>query len=89
MAGAVFFLGSLLAYELSHAVVARRNGVRVRSITLWMLRLLHVLGGEQHGRVAGDELLNELPELVTRSGVKCRRRLVEKKDRWTANETGG
>ncbi|MET8949039.1 site-2 protease family protein [Streptomyces sp. NPDC004542] len=34
---AVVFLGSLLVHELAHAVVARRNGVRVDGITLWML----------------------------------------------------
>ncbi|MFE0514120.1 site-2 protease family protein [Streptomyces sp. NPDC058964] len=34
---AVVFLGSLLAHELAHAVLARRNGVQVEGITLWML----------------------------------------------------
>ncbi|QJS14745.1 site-2 protease family protein [Streptomyces argyrophyllae] len=34
---AVVFLVSLLAHELAHAVVARRNGVQVDGITLWML----------------------------------------------------
>ncbi|WP_405878014.1 site-2 protease family protein [Streptomyces sp. NBC_01136] len=34
---AVVFLGSLLTHELAHAVVARRNGVQVDGITLWML----------------------------------------------------
>lgn len=34
---AVLFLVSLAAHELAHAVVARRNKVAVRSITLWML----------------------------------------------------
>lgn len=34
-AGAVFLL-SLLAHELSHAVVAQRNGVGVDGITLWL-----------------------------------------------------
>ncbi len=34
---AVLFLLSLLAHELAHAVVARRNGIAVAGITLWML----------------------------------------------------
>lgn len=34
-AAAVFLLG-LLAHEVSHAVVARRNGIAVDDITLWM-----------------------------------------------------
>lgn len=34
--GALLFLGSLLAHELAHSVVAQRNGVEVRGITLWM-----------------------------------------------------
>jgi Zn-dependent protease len=34
---AVVFLGSVLAHETAHAVVARRHGVPVRSVTLWML----------------------------------------------------
>ncbi|MFV0132055.1 site-2 protease family protein [Streptomyces sp. HMX87] len=35
--GAFVFLLSLLAHELSHALVARRNGVEVDDITLWLL----------------------------------------------------
>ncbi|MEZ3180902.1 site-2 protease family protein [Streptomyces pimonensis] len=34
---AVFFLLSLLAHEIGHALVARRNGVAVEDITLWLL----------------------------------------------------
>ena len=34
---AVTFLLSLLAHEVSHAVVARRHGIPVNGITLWML----------------------------------------------------
>jgi Zn-dependent protease/CBS domain-containing protein len=36
MIGALLFLGSLLAHELSHSVVARRNGIEVEGITLWL-----------------------------------------------------
>ena len=34
--GALLFLGSLLAHEIAHSVVARRNDVEVQGITLWM-----------------------------------------------------
>ncbi|MFE2064344.1 site-2 protease family protein [Streptomyces sp. NPDC059467] len=43
---AVVFLCSLLAHELAHAVVARRNGVEVEGITLWMLGGAARLRGE-------------------------------------------
>ena len=44
--GAVLFLVSLLAHELAHALVARRVGVAVESITFWLF------GGV--ARLAGD-----------------------------------
>ncbi len=34
--GALLFLGSLLAHEMAHSIVARRNDVAVEGITLWM-----------------------------------------------------
>jgi len=43
---AVFFLLGLLAHELTHAVVARRNGVRVEDITLWLFGGVARLRGE-------------------------------------------
>jgi Zn-dependent protease/CBS domain-containing protein len=45
IAGTVFFL-SLLAHEIAHALVARRNGVDVEGITLWMLGGVARLQGE-------------------------------------------
>ncbi|TAK34372.1 MAG: site-2 protease family protein, partial [Lysobacteraceae bacterium] len=42
---ALVFLASILAHELGHAFVARRSGVEVRDITLWMLGGIARLGG--------------------------------------------
>ena len=51
-ATALVFAGSLLAHELAHSLVAQRNGVRVRSITLWMLGGVAELAGEPPNAVA-------------------------------------
>jgi Zn-dependent protease/predicted transcriptional regulator len=40
------FLASILTHELAHAVVARRNGIEVESITLWMFGGLAELKGD-------------------------------------------
>jgi Zn-dependent protease len=53
VAGLVFLV-SLLAHELSHALVARRNDVDVDGITLWMLGGVANLRGR--ARTAGAEL---------------------------------
>jgi Zn-dependent protease/CBS domain-containing protein len=43
---AVAYMGSLLAHELAHSLVARRNGVAVQGITLWLLGGVSRLQGE-------------------------------------------
>jgi Zn-dependent protease/CBS domain-containing protein len=43
---ALVFLFSLLAHELAHALIARRNGLTVEGITLWMLGGVARLQGE-------------------------------------------
>jgi Zn-dependent protease len=43
---AMLFLASLLAHELAHALVARHSGVKVRSVTLWMLGGVTEFDGE-------------------------------------------
>jgi Zn-dependent protease/CBS domain-containing protein len=50
--GAVLFLGSLLAHELAHALVARRAGVAVESITFWLFGGVARLAGDAPGAVA-------------------------------------
>jgi Zn-dependent protease len=44
--GAMVLLASLLAHELTHAVVARRAGVPVSDVTLWLFGGVTRLGGE-------------------------------------------
>lgn len=52
------FLASLLAHEVSHAIVAKRNGVGVKGITLWLFGGVAQLEGEPRSpgadlRIAG------------------------------------
>ena len=59
------YLASLLAHELAHSLVARRYGVTVKSITLWLLGGVSELGGEAPGpaaeaRIAGAGPLTSL-----------------------------
>ncbi|MEY7970616.1 site-2 protease family protein [Saccharomonospora xinjiangensis] len=54
LVAALLFLASLLAHELAHAVVARREGVEVEDITLWLLGGLASLRSE--ARTPGADL---------------------------------
>ncbi|MFI7125704.1 site-2 protease family protein [Nonomuraea sp. NPDC050153] len=46
LVAAVLFMASLLAHELAHAIMARREGVEVSRITLWLLGGVAELRGE-------------------------------------------
>lgn len=46
LATVVAFFGSILVHELAHAVVARRHGIPVEGITLWLLGGVAQLRGE-------------------------------------------
>jgi len=46
VAGALLFYVGLLTHELAHSLVARRNGVRVTGITLWLFGGVSQLSGE-------------------------------------------
>ena len=64
-AGAVIFYACLLAHELAHALVARRNGVKVAGITLWLFGGVSRLDGEPksagaEARIAGVGPLTSL-----------------------------
>lgn len=48
MLAATLFFASLLAHELGHAIVARRLGVSVEGITLWLFGGVSRLRGEAH-----------------------------------------
>lgn len=45
LVGAVLVLASLFAHEMAHVMMARREGVQVDSLTLWMLGGVTRLGG--------------------------------------------
>jgi Zn-dependent protease/predicted transcriptional regulator len=54
-AGAIVFYGCLLAHELAHALVARRSGLKVAGITLWLFGGVSQLEGDP--KSAGAEAL--------------------------------
>jgi Zn-dependent protease/CBS domain-containing protein len=54
LASVLLLFASLLLHELGHAIVARRRGVRVQEIDLWLLGGVSRMAGEAHD--PGDEL---------------------------------
>ena len=53
--GAIIYVACLLAHELAHSIVARRNGVQVSAISLWLFGGVSQLSGQP--RSAGIEAL--------------------------------
>ncbi len=63
--GALLFLASLLGHELSHSVVAGRNGVEVEGITLWLFGGVATMKGHAPGpgaefRIAAAGILHRV-----------------------------
>jgi Zn-dependent protease/CBS domain-containing protein len=73
---AAAFLASLLAHELAHAIVARRNGLIVEGITLWLLGGVARFEGEPDSpgaelRIAGSGPLVSLLLGVVLAGASA------------------
>lgn len=51
LSAAVVFFGGLLAHEVAHAVIAKRNGIAVEGITLWLFGGVSELKGRPATRV--------------------------------------
>ena len=54
LASALLLFASILAHEFGHAIVARRHGIEVEEIDLWLLGGVSRMRGEAHA--PGDEL---------------------------------
>lgn len=67
LVGAVLLVASLLAHELAHSLVARRNGERVTGITLWLFGGVSQLSGEP--RSPGVEALITVVGPLTSLGL--------------------
>lgn len=66
---ALLFLGSLLAHELAHAVMAKRHGIEVAGITLWLLGGVAELRGESRTPAADLKIAGIGPLTSIAAGV--------------------
>lgn len=73
MSGALVLLGSLLAHEITHAAFARRAGVKVVDVTLWLFGGVTRLGGEANTPTAAFAIAASGPltslAIATTAGV--------------------
>ena len=67
LAGAVLFIGSVLAHELAHSLMARRHHIDVRGITLYLFG--GVSEADPSSRSAGDEFAIAIVGPVTSLAV--------------------
>ncbi len=79
VATAVLFLGSIVAHELGHSVVAQRNGIRVRGITLFALGGVAALESEPRspGAAARIALAGPAMSVVVGAGALLGALLLE------------
>jgi Zn-dependent protease/predicted transcriptional regulator len=68
---AVLFIASVLAHELAHAVVARRNGIEVESITLWLFGGVAQLKGDPRSPGADLRIAAVGPLTSLALGIAC------------------
>jgi Zn-dependent protease len=67
--GSLLFLVSVFAHELAHAVVARRNGVAVKQVTLWALGGTTELDGQPATPGAAFRIAGVGPLISALAGV--------------------
>jgi Zn-dependent protease len=81
--GAVALVVSLLAHELAHAVVARRSGLEVRRITLWLL------GGVSEFGTQPSRAAVELRVALVGPGVSLALGMIFAASAWVLSTAGG
>lgn len=70
---ALVFFGSLLTHELGHALVARRQGMAVEGITLWLFGGVAKLAGEAATAAAELRVAVVGPAISLAAGVADRK----------------
>jgi Zn-dependent protease/predicted transcriptional regulator len=69
LASALLLFASILAHEFGHAIVARRHGIEVEEIDLWLLGGVSKMRDEAHD--PGDELRYALAGPAVTAAIAC------------------